>query len=233
MTKTIIALDFPNIEQTRNFLNQFNEPLFVKVGMELYLQQGPAILELLSNLGHHIFLDLKLHDIPNTVKFTMKGLTQFNISMINVHAAGGQNMMQAAKEGLTIGTQRGQDIPKLIAVTQLTSTSEQQMIAEQLIPTTLLDSVTHYAQLTQKSGLDGVVCATSEVAAIRQICGDAFLKVTPGIRLSSQSQDDQVRVATPSMAKQVGATHIVVGRPITQAISPVQVYHQILEELKL
>lgn len=224
-TDPIIALDFPTWADCEKFLAQFNEqPLFVKVGMELFLQNGYPILDKLSQAGHSIFLDLKLHDIPNTVGQAMKGLAQFNIALINVHASGGQKMMMAAKEGLIAGTPAGLTVPKLIAVTQLTSTSESQMQQEQGIMTSLQQSVLNYAELAQQAGLDGVVCSVQEANAVRDRCGADFLKVTPGIRLAEDSKDDQVRIATPDYARAQGSTQIVVGRSITKALDPVEKY---------
>ncbi|MDJ1110810.1 MULTISPECIES: orotidine-5'-phosphate decarboxylase [Staphylococcaceae] len=223
MTKPIIALDFKDMEAVRIFLKPFNESLFVKVGMELYLQNGPDIIKEIRNQGHEIFLDLKLHDIPNTVGQAMKGLGNLDIQMVNVHAAGGSIMMQRALEGLRDSGSNA----SLIAVTQLTSTSELMMQQEQNIQSSINDSILNYATLAQKSGLDGVVCSANESAMIREVLGDAFLKVTPGIRTPEDAKGDQVRIATPEFAKLNGATHIVVGRSITQDTNPVAKYHQI------
>lgn len=223
MTKPIIALDFKDMEAVRIFLKPFNESLFVKVGMELYLQNGPDIIKEIRNQGHEIFLDLKLHDIPNTVGQAMKGLGNLDIQMVNVHAAGGSIMMQRALEGL----RDSGSTASLVAVTQLTSTSELMMQQEQNIQSSINDSILNYATLAQKSGLDGVVCSANESAMIREVLGDAFLKVTPGIRTPEDAKGDQVRIATPEFAKLNGATHIVVGRSITQDTNPVAKYHQI------
>jgi len=185
----IIALDFPNAEQTLSFLEGFgDEKLFVKVGMELFYQEGPSIIRKIKSLGHCIFLDLKLHDIPNTVKQAMKGLAALEIDLINVHAAGGKEMMMLAMEGLTEGTPFGKKRPQLIAVTQLTSTSEQQMQTEQLIESTLDESVLHYATLAKEAGLDGVVCSTHEVQSIHELLGNDFITVTPGIRTTPMTR---------------------------------------------
>ncbi|WP_010286523.1 orotidine-5'-phosphate decarboxylase [Kurthia massiliensis] len=216
-TKPIIALDFPTPEDVTAFLSQFDESLFVKVGMELYLQNGPSIIRDIKAMGHDIFLDLKLHDIPNTVKSAMKGLAKLDIDLVNVHAAGGLRMMEAALEGLKEGTPAGKERPALIAVTQLTSTSQAQMNDEQQIPGAIQDSVTHFARLAKQAGLDGVVCSVHEAKMIEEACGKAFLKVTPGIRLAGGETHDQKRVATPQVARQEGSTQIVVGRAITQA----------------
>jgi orotidine-5'-phosphate decarboxylase len=223
----IIALDFPTAEETIQFLKAFNESLFVKVGMELYLQEGPSIVFKLKEMGHDVFLDLKLHDIPNTVGSAMRGLARIGADMVNVHAAGGKAMMQAALEGLEAATLAGQHRPKIIAVTQLTSTSEAQMKTEQLIDRSLKESVLHYAELAKESGLDGVVCSVQEATAIRESCGESFLKVTPGIRLDGGENHDQQRVATPAVAKKSGSTHIVVGRAITTSADPVATYFDI------
>ncbi len=223
----IIALDFPSWEQTKQFLAPFHqEQLYVKVGMELYLQNGPFIIEQLKKMNHRIFLDLKLHDIPNTVGQAMKGLAGLGVDMINVHAAGGVEMMEKAREGLEAGAKNGQR-PILLAVTQLTSTSEKAMQADQLISVPLHDSVLHYAKKAKTAGCDGVVCSVLEAGAIRDACGDTFFKVTPGIRLKEGSADDQKRIADPAEARKIGSTAIVVGRPITKAADPVAAYHHV------
>ena len=229
-TKPIIALDFPSEEEVLKFLSHFNEPLFVKIGMELYMQEGPDIVRKVKDQGHDIFLDLKLHDIPNTVKSAMKGLARLGVDLVNVHAAGGRQMMEGALEGLEAGTAVGKERASLIAVTQLTSTTEEQMQAEQKIALSLKDSVLHYAQLTKQAGLNGVVCSVHEARAIAQICGEDFLRVTPGIRLAGGEAHDQKRIATPNGAKQDGSSLIVVGRAITGAKDPVAAY-KIVSEL--
>ena len=180
----IIALDFASAEDAYQFLTPFEQSLFVKVGMELYLQEGPSIVYKLKEMGHDVFLDLKLHDIPNTVGQAMKGLARLGADLVNVHAAGGVAMMIAAREGLEAGTTAGNKRPSIIAVTQLTSTSEQQMQQEQLIQTTIDDSVVHYAKLAKSADLDGVVCSVLEAKKIAEACGNEFLRVTPGIRLA-------------------------------------------------
>lgn len=228
MTQPIIALDFASPEEVSSFLKQFHEPLFVKVGMEYYLQNGPQVISQLKEDGHSIFLDLKLHDIPTTVHKAMKGLARLGVDLVNVHAAGGVEMMKAAKEGLAEGATG--EIPKLIAVTQLTSTTEEQMKREQLIPVALDQSVLHYAKLTKQAGLDGVVCSVHEAALLRESIGETFFKVTPGIRLVGGVAHDQNRIATPLQAKEAGSTHIVVGRAITGASNPLESYHQIVTE---
>ncbi|KGR92137.1 orotidine 5'-phosphate decarboxylase [Ureibacillus massiliensis 4400831 = CIP 108448 = CCUG 49529] len=227
--KPIIALDFPSEKEVFGFLNHFEEPLFVKVGMELYLQEGPAIVEKIKGQGHDIFLDLKLHDIPNTVKSAMKGLARLGVDLVNVHAAGGIQMMEGALEGLEAGTPSGRSRAALIAVTQLTSTTEQQMQEEQNIQLSLIDSVLHYAQITKKAGLDGVVCSVHEAEAIRDICGNDFLRVTPGIRMAGGDSHDQKRIATPDGARSDGSSLIVVGRAITKAENPVEAYKRVVQ----
>lgn len=228
MTQPILALDFASPEEVSSFLKQFHEPLFVKVGMEYYLQNGPQVISKLKEDGHSIFLDLKLHDIPTTVHKAMKGLARLGVDLVNVHAAGGVEMMKAAKEGLAEGAT--DEIPKLIAVTQLTSTTEEKMKREQLIPVALDQSVLHYAKLTKQAGLDGVVCSVHEAALLRESIGETFFKVTPGIRLAGGVAHDQNRIATPLQAKEAGSTHIVVGRAITGASNPLESYHQIVTE---
>ena len=223
--RPIIALDFPSFEAVKEFLALFpaEESLYLKVGMELYYAAGPEIVSYLKGLGHSVFLDLKLHDIPNTVKSVMKILSQLGVDMTNVHAAGGVEMMKAAREGL--GSQA-----KLIAVTQLTSTSEAQMQEFQNIQTSLQESVIHYAKKTAEAGLDGVVCSAQEVQVIKQATPPDFICLTPGIRPAGVAVGDQKRVMTPADAYQIGSDYIVVGRPITQAEDPVAAYHAIKDE---
>ncbi|MGF0111827.1 orotidine-5'-phosphate decarboxylase [Streptococcus sp. SGI.013] len=223
--RPVIALDFPTFEDVKEFLAKFpkDERLYVKIGMELYYAVGPEIVRYVKDLGHSVFLDLKLHDIPNTVKSAMRVLSQLGVDMTNVHAAGGVEMMAAAREGLGDG-------PVLIAVTQLTSTSEEQMRDFQNIQTSLEESVVHYAKKTAEAGLDGVVCSAHEVAKIKEATGEDFVCLTPGIRPSGASTGDQKRVMTPVDAAQIGSDYIVVGRPITQAQDPVTAYHSIKSE---
>lgn len=223
--RPVIALDFPTFEDVKEFLAKFpeDERLYVKIGMELYYAVGPEIVRYVKGLGHSVFLDLKLHDIPNTVKSAMRVLSQLGVDMTNVHAAGGVEMMIAAREGLGEG-------PVLIAVTQLTSTSEEQMRDFQNIQTSLEESVVHYAKKTAEAGLDGVVCSAHEVARIKKATGKDFVCLTPGIRPSGASTGDQKRVMTPADAAQIGSDYIVVGRPITQAKDPVAAYHSIKSE---
>lgn len=228
-TKPILALDFPGEAEVFKFLAHFQEPLFVKIGMELYMQEGPDIVRKVKDLGHDIFLDLKLHDIPNTVGSAMKGLAKLGVNLVNVHAAGGRPMMEAALEGLEAGTPAGQERAALIAVTQLTSTTEAQMQAEQKIALTLQESVLHYASLTKQAGLNGVVCSVHEAQAIAEACGQDFLRVTPGIRLAGGDAHDQKRIATPDGAKRDGSSLIVVGRAVTGAQDPVAAYKMVSE----
>ncbi|MFJ7746974.1 orotidine-5'-phosphate decarboxylase [Peribacillus sp. NPDC097295] len=221
----IIALDFPDLIETKRFLQPFQtEKLAVKIGMELFYQNGPTIISYVKEQGHDIFLDLKLHDIPNTVKMAMRGLAQLEVDMVNVHAAGGHRMMEAALEGLESGTAAGKNRPIAIGVTQLTSTSQEQMNLEQNITGTLEDSVIHYAKLTHDAGLDGVVCSTHEVRRIHEHISDQFMTVTPGIRNAGGPTHDQHRIATPEQARAMGADAIVVGRAITSAKDPLQAY---------
>ena len=221
----IIALDFASKEEVMTFLKPFDEPLFVKVGMELFYQTGPTLITEIKALGHDIFLDLKLHDIPNTVGKAMEGLAKLEVDLVNVHVAGGSEMMRRAVEGLRIQNEK----TKIIAVTQLTSTTETMLHEEQNIQTSIEAAVLNYAKLAQQSGLDGVVCSPLETQLITEHCGSSFLKVTPGIRPANSAFNDQKRVTTPEEAKQLGSTHIVVGRPITQSAQPVKSYHQIKE----
>ena len=223
----IIALDFANKSEIERFLTPFEDrKLFVKVGMELFYQEGPAIVHQLKEKGHQIFLDLKLHDIPNTVKSAMKGLALLECDLVNVHAAGGREMMEAAIEGLEAGTSAGRKRPNCIAVTQLTSTSQEQMNKEQLIPVTLNESVLHYASLAKDAGLDGVVCSAWESEIIHNRTSSSFFTVCPGIRMKTDHVGDQKRVATPEFARNAGVSAIVVGRSITRSMDPVKSYDQ-------
>ncbi|MBS4198893.1 orotidine-5'-phosphate decarboxylase [Bacillus sp. FJAT-49732] len=224
----IIALDFPDRVYAEQFLNKFQgEQLFVKVGMELFYKEGASFINWLKSQGHYIFLDLKLHDIPNTVYSAMKVMACLGVDMVNVHAAGGSKMMEYALKGLEEGTSEGVDRPKLIAVTQLTSTSEEQMQSEQMIDHPLKDSVKHYAKLAFEVGLDGVVCSALEAGEISEATNKTFLKVTPGIRMAGDNSHDQSRIVTPSDARKLGSTHIVVGRSITQADNPLHAYERV------
>ncbi|BGE82645.1 orotidine-5'-phosphate decarboxylase [Staphylococcus croceilyticus] len=221
----IIALDFESADKVNTFLDQFDEPLFVKIGMELFYQAGPDLIKTIKSRGHDIFLDLKLHDIPNTVEKAMEGLGKLDVDLVNVHAAGGTQMMEAAVRGL----RKYSKDTKIIAVTQLTSTTEEMLHNEQNIQTTIEEAVLNYAKLTQKAGLDGVVCSPLEAELLTNELGSDFLKVTPGIRPQGAAVNDQKRITTPEDAKQLGATHIVVGRPITQSQNPVESYKNIKE----
>ncbi|MBM4763991.1 orotidine-5'-phosphate decarboxylase [Bacillus sp. B15-48] len=227
----IIALDFPDKRQVVDFLRPFKEEkLFVKVGMELFYAEGPSIIQFIKESGHDVFLDLKLHDIPNTVKGGMSTLARLGVDMVNVHAAGGREMMEAAIEGLNAGVSAGTKRPYCIAVTQLTSTSELQMQSEQLIKFSLQESVLHYAELTKQAGLDGVVCSAHEARMIQSQIGEEFLTVCPGIRPAGELVGDQKRVATPPFAREEGVSAIVVGRPITKAENPLESYLSIKQE---
>ncbi|WP_078434403.1 orotidine-5'-phosphate decarboxylase [Metabacillus halosaccharovorans] len=221
----IIALDFQDRQEVETFLKKFeDEKLYVKVGMELFYQEGPSIISHIKQLGHKIFLDLKLHDIPNTVKRAMHGLAKLDVDLVNVHAAGGKKMMQAAIEGLEAGTPEGKKRPACIAVTQLTSTSQSMVDEELLIKGDINEVVLHYAQNAKESGLEGVVCSTHEVESLNQNLGTSFMTVTPGIRMKDDSSDDQTRIATPGQARRLGSTAIVVGRSITKAENPYKAY---------
>lgn len=228
MSKTIVALDFSRKEDVMMFLDKFEEPIYVKVGMELTYAFGFDMIREIKSRGHKIFLDLKLHDIPNTVKNGTKNLAKLDVDIVNLHAAGGSAMMKAAMEGLNEGAVNGKR-PLCIAVTQLTSTSQEAMNDELLIPGNVKDVVISYAKLAKDSGLDGVVCSVHEARGIHKACGADFLTVTPGIRLSEDSKDDQKRVATPAFAKEEGCDYIVVGRSITKSEDPLRTY-EIIEK---
>ena len=230
--RPIIALDFSTWQEVEDFLRFFpeEEKLFVKIGMELFYQEGPEIVRYLKEAGHNVFLDLKLHDIPNTVEKAMRGLAKLGVDLTCVHAAGGIRMMEAAMRGLEEGTPEGGKRPLLLAITQLTSTSEEEMHADQLIEVSLEKSVIHYASCAKKAGLDGVVSSAWEVEAIKETAGDEFVCLTPGIRPEGTVAGDQTRVVTPSQAREIGSTFIVVGRPITQATDPYEAYRTIQTE---
>ncbi|MCF0228776.1 MAG: orotidine-5'-phosphate decarboxylase [Parasporobacterium sp.] len=224
----IIACDFDSGRQTLEFLDQFTERKpYVKIGMELFYAEGPQIVRDLKARGHKIFLDLKLHDIPNTVGKSMAVLSKLDVDMCNLHAAGTAAMMEAALKGLTRpdGTR-----PLLIAVTQLTSTSEERMQKELLINAPLPDVVSHYALNARNAGLDGVVCSPLEAGTVHEICGSEFLTVTPGVRFADDAVGDQVRIATPARCKEIGSDYIVVGRSITAAADPVAAYNRCVSE---
>lgn len=218
----IIACDFDSAEKTFEFLDLFKgEKPFVKIGMELYYAEGPSIVSEIKKRGHKVFLDLKLHDIPNTVKKAMHVLSELDVDICNLHAGGTVAMMKAALEGLT---RSDGSRPLLIAVTQLTSTDEESMKNDLLINEPIDKVVMHYAENAKKAGLDGVVCSPLEAGKVHSVCGDAFLTVTPGVRFASGDVGDQKRVTTPTRAKELGSDYIVVGRPITAAADPVAAY---------
>lgn len=224
----IIACDFSSAKDTIEFLDKFTgKKPFVKIGMELYYAEGPEIVRQIKARGHKIFLDLKLHDIPNTVKKSMRVLSGLDVDMCNLHAAGTSEMMKAAIEGLT---RDDGSRPLLIAVTQLTSTSEERMKSDLLIDHPLDEVVMHYACRAKESGLDGVVCSPLEAGKVHEKCGNDFLTVTPGVRFSDGDIGDQVRVTTPAKAKEIGSNYIVVGRPITAADDPVAAYDRCCNE---
>ena len=224
----IIACDFPSKEATLGFLDKFTgRKPYVKIGMELFYSEGPAIVKEIKERGHQIFLDLKLHDIPNTVEKAMAALSKLDVDMCNLHAAGTKDMMEAALHGLT---REDGSRPLLIAVTQLTSTSQERMQQELLIDAPLDEVVTKYAQNALSAGLDGVVCSPLEAGKIHEACGESFLTVTPGVRFADGDKGDQVRVTTPEKAKELGSDYIVVGRPITKADDPVAAYERVCRE---
>ena len=224
----IVALDFDSKEKTLAFLDRFTEEKpFVKIGMELFYAEGPSVVREIRARGHKIFLDLKLHDIPNTVKKAMAALSALDVDIVNVHAAGTGAMMSAALAGLTRpdGTR-----PLLIAVTQLTSTDQDMLEKELWIEKPMEEVVLHYAEIASIVGLDGVVCSPLEAAGIHERCGRNFLTVTPGVRFAGGDAGDQKRVTTPAKAKELGSDYIVVGRPITQAADPVAAYRRCVAE---
>ena len=224
----IIACDFPDAESVYAFLGRFGERRpFVKVGMELFYAEGPSVVRRLKERGHRVFLDLKLHDIPNTVRGGMRSLASLGADMVNLHAAGGSEMMRAAVEGLT---RPDGSRPILLAVTQLTSTSQERMTGELLIDRPIAEVVVSYAQNAQRSGLDGVVCSPLEAGMVRKACGAGFLTVTPGIRFADGDVGDQSRVTTPARAREIGSHFIVVGRPITAAPDPAAAYDRCVKE---
>ena len=224
----IIACDFPSGEETLRFLDRFTgEKPFVKIGMELFYAEGPQIVRAIKARGHKIFLDLKLHDIPNTVKKAMRSLSALDVDIVNLHAAGTRAMMEAALEGLT---RPDGSRPLLIAVTQLTSTDQRAMEEELLIEKPLDEVVMAYAANAAAAGLDGVVCSPLEAGKVHERCGETFLTVTPGVRFADGEVGDQKRVTTPARARELGSDYIVVGRPITQSADPVAAYQRCVEE---
>ena len=230
--ETIIALDFPGAREALEFLDLFSaekEKPFVKIGMELFYAAGPEIVREIKRRGHKVFLDLKLHDIPNTVKKAMSVLSGLDVDIVNLHAAGGRAMMEAALEGLT---RADGSRPLLIAVTQLTSTSPEMLRDQLLIPVPMDKTIMAYAANAAAAGLDGVVCSPLEAAGVKEVCGKDFLTVTPGIRFADSAKDDQVRITTPARARELGSDFIVVGRPVTQAPDPVEAYRECQKEFK-
>ena len=224
----IVACDFSSAEQVFAFLDKFTEEKpFVKIGMELYYAEGPEIVRQIKARGHKIFLDLKLHDIPNTVKKAMSVLSRLDVDMCNLHAAGTSNMMKAALEGLT---RADGSRPMLIAVTQLTSTDEETMKKEILIDMPLDEVVMSYAETAKDAGLDGIVCSPLESGKVHERCGEGFVTVTPGVRFADGEVGDQKRVTTPAKARELGSDYIVVGRPITAAADPVAAYKRCVAE---
>jgi len=226
----IIALDFESKEKALGFLDKFSdEPKkpYVKIGMELYYAAGPDIVREIKARGHQIFLDLKLHDIPNTVKKAMSVLSGLDVDMLNLHAAGTKAMMEAALEGVT---RPDGSRPLVIAVTQLTSTSQERMESDLLIHAPIDQVVLHYARCARDAGLDGIVCSPLEAGKVHEACGEMFLTVTPGVRFADGDVGDQVRVTTPEKAKEIGSDYIVVGRPVTQAADPVEAYRRCVAE---
>lgn len=224
----IVACDFSSAEQTFNFLDKFTgRKPFVKIGMELYYAEGPSIVREIKARGHKIFLDLKLHDIPNTVKKAMAVLRNLDVDITNLHAAGTTAMMQGALEGLT---REDGSRPLLIAVTQLTSTDQESMERDILIREPIDQVVMHYAKTAKNAGLDGIVCSPLEAGKVHDTCGKNFLTITPGVRFADGDVGDQKRVMTPAQAKQIGSDYIVVGRPITAAVDPVAAYERCVAE---
>ncbi len=224
----IVALDFPGAQQALAFTEKFDQPIFVKIGMELFYAAGPSIVETIKQQGHKVFLDLKFHDIPNTVAGATKSCLNLGADIMNLHAGGGSKMMQAAAEA--VKAYPAANKPLLIAVTQLTSTSADMLREELLITTKMEDTVLAYAQNAKNSGLDGVVCSALEVRRIKDSLGEDFITVTPGIRPADAETGDQARVVTPQMARELGSDYIVVGRPITKAADPVAAYRQIKKD---
>ena len=228
----IIACDFENRRDTFDFLDRFEDVKpFVKIGMELFYAEGPSVIEEIKKRGHKIFLDLKLHDIPNTVKRTMAVLSRLGVDMCNVHASGTVRMMEAALEGLS-QAREGERRPVVIAVTQLTSTDGNALKNDLLISRPMEEVVLHYAERAKRAGLDGVVCSALEAEAVHGRCGKEFVTVTPGVRFSDGDNGDQKRVVTPAEAKKRGSDYIVVGRPITRAADPVAEYMRFVREFR-
>lgn len=224
----IVALDFPNAQSAIEFTQKFDQPIYVKIGMELFYAAGPSIVETIKKQGHKIFLDLKFHDIPNTVAGATRSCLELGANIMNLHAGGGSKMMLAAMEAVTQSTVK--EKPLLIAVTQLTSTNAEMLKEELLIETAMEETVLSYAENAKKCGLNGVVCSALEVRRIKDKLGEDFITVTPGIRPADGEIGDQARVVTPQMAREIGSDYIVVGRPITKASNPVEAYQQIKKD---
>lgn len=224
----IVALDFPDAQSAIEFTQKFDQPIYVKIGMELFYAAGPSIVETIQKQGHKIFLDLKFHDIPNTVAGATRSCLELGADIMNLHAGGGSKMMLAAMETITHSTVK--EKPLLIAVTQLTSTDAQMLKEELLIETAMEETVLSYAENAKKCGLNGVVCSALEVRRIKDKLGEDFITVTPGIRPADGEIGDQARVVTPQMAREIGSDYIVVGRPITKASNPVEAYQQIKKD---
>ncbi|MFZ3576540.1 orotidine-5'-phosphate decarboxylase [Virgibacillus sp. DJP39] len=230
--KTYLSLDFPTWEEAKRFIDTHNfRGVPVKVGMELFYREGPKVIETLKENNHAIFLDLKLHDIPTTVMKAMKNIAALEVDMVNVHALGGSEMIKRAKDGLVSGS-TSSHITKLIAVTMLTSMDEQEMNDELNIPGKLHDNVLHFANFANQNGADGVVCSVHEAKAIKEICGQTFLTVTPGIRLDDSNANDQKRVSSPAFARENGSDILVLGRTVTKAANPKEAYNKVVEEWK-
>lgn len=232
MNDIYLALDFPDWNTANQFINQNQlTGVPVKVGMELFYREGPQIIEKLKENNHSIFLDLKLHDIPTTVNHAMRNLAQLGVDIVNVHALGGREMIEQAKEGLLSGSTSGQTT-KLIAVTLLTSHDDNVINSELILPGKLHTNAVHFANLAKLGGADGVVCSVHEANGIKDSCGEDFLTVTPGIRLLDSDHNDQKRIATPKVARQSGADILVIGRSVTQASDPAKAYQHAVEEFK-
>jgi len=231
--RVIVALDFPSLNDAKQCLERLQGQVrYVKVGMELYYAEGPAIIHHLKEKGWNVFLDLKVHDIPNTAKGAMRSLARLGVDLVNVHAAGGVAMMEAAREGLEQGTAAGKSRPLLIGVTMLTSTSREMMNRQLAIPGTVEETVVHYARMTRQAGLDGVVASPLEVPLIKQAAGVSFLAVTPGIRPAGADAGDQTRFTTPEQAFRLGSDYIVIGRAITAAKDPADAWQRMLHALE-
>lgn len=226
MKDVIVALDFKNKEEALSFLKNFEESIYVKIGMELFYSEGPEIVREIKGMGHQIFLDLKFHDIPNTVAGAMRSCLSLGVDMINLHASGGSKMMESAMEE----AKKADKMPLVIAVTVLTSMDEKTMKEELHVESSVEEAVLNYARLTKKSGLQGIVCSALEVKKIKEMMGKDFLTITPGIRPLDSSAGDQSRVVTPAMARELGSDYIVVGRPITMAQNPREAYEKIKNE---